>query len=55
MSVGDVSQDSLYEQTADTYGSSLDRLARLNARSEVRRCPMPSRITLPPPKVISSP
>ena len=35
---GDVNQDSLYEQAADTYGSSLDRLARayeLNA--EVRR------------------
>jgi RNA polymerase sigma-70 factor, ECF subfamily len=25
---GDVNQDSLYEQAADTYGSSLDRLAR---------------------------
>ena len=25
---GDVSQDSLYEQAADTYGASLDRLAR---------------------------
>ncbi len=25
---GEVSQDSLYEQAADTYGSSLDRLAR---------------------------
>ena len=28
MSGGDVSQDSLYEQAADTFGSSLDRLAR---------------------------
>jgi RNA polymerase sigma-70 factor (ECF subfamily) len=27
-SSGDVSQDSLYEQAAETYGSSLDRLAR---------------------------
>jgi RNA polymerase sigma-70 factor (ECF subfamily) len=38
MSVGDVSQDSLYEQTADTYGSSLDRLARAyELDPEVRR------------------
>jgi len=28
ISRGDVSQDSLYEQAADTYGASLDRLAR---------------------------
>ena len=28
ISVGDVSQDSLYEQASDTYGSALDRLAR---------------------------
>src|ERR1022692_3652917 len=28
ISGGDVSQDSLYEQAADTYGFSLDRLAR---------------------------
>jgi RNA polymerase sigma-70 factor, ECF subfamily len=38
MSVGDVSQDSLYEQAADTYGSSLDRLARAyELDPEVRR------------------
>lgn len=35
---GDVSQDSLYEQAADTYGSSLDRLARAyEPDAEVRR------------------
>jgi RNA polymerase sigma-70 factor, ECF subfamily len=28
ISVGDVSQDSLYEQVAETYGPALDRLAR---------------------------
>ncbi len=28
ISVGDVSQDSLYEEVADAYGSALDRLAR---------------------------
>jgi RNA polymerase sigma-70 factor (ECF subfamily) len=28
ISVGDVSQDSLYEEVADVYGSALDRLAR---------------------------
>jgi RNA polymerase sigma-70 factor, ECF subfamily len=38
MSGGDVSQDSLYEQAADTYGSSLDRLARAyELDPEVRR------------------
>lgn len=38
MSGGDVSQDSLYEQAADTYGSSLDRLARAyKLDPEVRR------------------
>ena len=38
MSSGDVSQDSLYEQAADTYGSSLDRLARAyELDPEVRR------------------
>jgi RNA polymerase sigma-70 factor, ECF subfamily len=37
-SVGDVNQDSLYEQAADTYGSSLDRLARAyELDPEVRR------------------
>jgi RNA polymerase sigma-70 factor, ECF subfamily len=35
---GDVNQDSLYEQAADTYGSSLDRLARAyELDAEVRR------------------
>jgi RNA polymerase sigma-70 factor (ECF subfamily) len=35
---GDVNQDSLYEQAADTYGSSLDRLARAyEFNAEVRR------------------
>ena len=35
---GDVSQDSLYEQAADTFGSSLDRLARAyEFDPEVRR------------------
>ena len=35
---GDVKQDSLYEQAADTYGSSLDRLARAyEIDAEVRR------------------
>ena len=35
---GDVIQDSLYEQAADTYGSSLDRLARAyELDAEVRR------------------
>ena len=35
---GDVNQDSLYEQAADTYGSSLDRLARAyEFDAEVRR------------------
>ena len=28
ISGGDVSQDSLYQEAADAYGSSLDRLAR---------------------------
>ena len=35
---GDMNQDSLYEQAADTYGSSLDRLARAyEFETEVRR------------------
>ena len=35
---GDVNQDSLYEQAADTYGSSLDRLARAyELDTDVRR------------------
>jgi RNA polymerase sigma-70 factor (ECF subfamily) len=35
---GDVNQDSLYEQAANTYGSSLDRLARAyELDAEVRR------------------
>ena len=35
---GDVNQDSLYEQAADAYGSSLDRLARAyELDAEVRR------------------
>jgi RNA polymerase sigma-70 factor, ECF subfamily len=38
ISCGDVSQDSLYEQAANAYGSSLDRLARAyELDSEARR------------------
>jgi RNA polymerase sigma-70 factor, ECF subfamily len=38
ISTGPVNQDSLYEQAADTYGSSLDRLARAyELDAEVRR------------------
>ena len=38
ISVEDVSQDSLYQQAADTYGPALDRLARAyELDAEVRR------------------
>jgi RNA polymerase sigma-70 factor (ECF subfamily) len=38
ISAGDVNQDSMYEQAAETYGSSLDRLARAyELDPEVRR------------------